>query len=92
MAGPAQVVWETMAEAVPWRGLQNVQIVCAVGLREDRLALDHGPALAADGSSKFDEFMQQLCNDCWKENPGDRPSFAQLSDRFTRYMQEKLSS
>eukprot|EP01052_Picozoa_sp_SAG31_P017600 SAG31_NODE_1212_length_9370_cov_2.848452_2_plen_327_part_00 len=67
-----------------------LQIVCAVGLRQERLALD---AHEEDGKTpKFDDFMRQLCTDCWQEDPRLRPSFAQLCDRFTAYMTEKVRS
>ena len=81
------VLWETIMQVLPWRGMQNVQIVCAVGLRCDRLSLD---ATTPDGQPKFDPFMRQLCLDCFLENPASRPSFAKISERFTKYMTAKV--
>ena len=83
------VVWETIAQKVPWHGLQNVQIVCAVGLRRERLPLN--AVGAGDGAAPlFDDFMRQLCTDCWLEDPEARPSFATISERFTAYMTRKI--
>ena len=77
------VVWETVVREVPWHGARNAQIVCSVGMREERLPLTH---------EAFTQhpYLKTLCTKCFSENPDARLDFEQICGAFTKFMQELL--
>jgi serine/threonine protein kinase len=77
------VVWETVVREVPWHGLRNAQIVCSVGMREERLPLTHA------GFVKY-EYLRTLCMACFAEAPQARPNFDQTCEAFTAFLQRLL--
>jgi len=77
------VVWETVVREVPWHGARNAQIVCCVGMREERLPLTH---------EAFEQhpYLKTLCTECFSESPEARPNFEQICGAFTGFMQKLL--
>ncbi|XP_006475934.1 serine/threonine-protein kinase EDR1 isoform X3 [Citrus sinensis] len=66
------ILWELATLSVPWKGLNPMQVVGAVGFQNRRLEIpdDIDPAVA------------QIIRDCWQTEPHLRPSFAQLMSRL----------
>ncbi|KAK6236742.1 hypothetical protein QUC31_020538 [Theobroma cacao] len=68
------ILWELVTLCVPWKGLNPMQVVGAVGFQHRRLEIpeDVDPAVA------------QIICECWQTEPHLRPSFAQLMSRLRR--------
>ncbi|KAJ4837979.1 hypothetical protein Tsubulata_037847 [Turnera subulata] len=68
------ILWELVTCQIPWKGLNPMQVVGAVGFQNRRLEIPEGtdPAIA------------QIIHDCWQLEPCLRPSFAQLISRLRR--------
>ncbi|KAL5769066.1 hypothetical protein ACOSP7_015622 [Xanthoceras sorbifolium] len=66
------ILWELATLSIPWKGLNPMQVVGAVGFQNRRLEIpeDIDPAVA------------QIIRDCWQMEPHLRPSFAQLMSRL----------
>ncbi|KAG2666060.1 hypothetical protein I3760_15G037500 [Carya illinoinensis] len=66
------ILWELSTLRIPWKGLNPMQVVGAVGFQNRRLEIqdDVDPAVA------------QIIHDCWQTDPQLRPSFAQLYSRL----------
>ncbi|KAI9191595.1 hypothetical protein LWI28_010557 [Acer negundo] len=66
------ILWELATLRIPWKGLNPMQVVGAVGFQNRRLEIpeDIDPAIA------------QIICDCWQTEPHLRPSFAQLMSRL----------
>ncbi|EEF45788.1 serine/threonine-protein kinase EDR1 [Ricinus communis] len=62
------ILWELATCQIPWKGLNPMQVVGAVGFQNKRLEIpeDVDPAIA------------EIINDCWQREPDLRPSFSQL--------------
>jgi hypothetical protein len=63
-----------MTGLVPWEGKSIKAIYKAVCLKDKR------PELPAD--CNVPEFLKEVMEQCWLPKPADRPTFAQLLDRF----------
>merc|ERR1711939_425048 len=75
------VVWESVVREVPWHGARNAQIVCCVGMREERLPLTHQDFVQYG-------YLRALCTACFAEAPQERPNFDQTCEAFTAFLQK----
>ncbi|XP_022940249.1 probable serine/threonine-protein kinase SIS8 [Cucurbita moschata] len=68
------ILWELTTCRIPWKGLNPMQVVGAVGFQNRRLEIpeDVDPAVA------------QIICDCWQTDTQLRPSFSQLITRLRR--------
>ncbi|CAK9317367.1 unnamed protein product [Citrullus colocynthis] len=68
------ILWELTTCRIPWKGLNPMQVVGAVGFQNRRLEIpeDVDPAVA------------QIICDCWQTDSQLRPSFSQLITRLRR--------
>ncbi|KAL5559267.1 hypothetical protein UlMin_035478 [Ulmus minor] len=66
------ILWELATCRIPWKGLNPMQVVGAVGFQNKRLEIpeDIHPEVA------------QIIHDCWQREPNLRPSFTQLMVRI----------
>ncbi|KAI4316529.1 hypothetical protein L6164_024506 [Bauhinia variegata] len=66
------ILWELATLRIPWKGLNPMQVVGAVGFQNRRLEIpeDVNPVVA------------QIIRDCWQTEPHLRPSFSQLMSRL----------
>lgn len=66
------ILWELTTQKIPWKGLNPMQVVGAVGFQNKRLEIpeDVNPVVA------------QIIRDCWQTEPHLRPSFSQLMSRL----------
>ncbi|KAK1352884.1 dual specificity protein kinase shkD [Heracleum sosnowskyi] len=62
------ILWELMTQSVPWSDLNSLQVVGVVGFMDRRL----------DIPETTDPRISSVIEDCWKSNPGDRPSFKDI--------------
>lgn len=69
----AIVLWEIATGRIPWGTLGHMQILFSVGMRGERLPIpsDVQPEVAA------------LIQDCWAEDPNQRPSFDVIIERLS---------
>jgi serine/threonine protein kinase len=77
----AVLMWEVVTAKSPWEGSSIKQIIKAVLVKELR---PHGKQWdePMDEEQQRDLFLATLIKDCWAQEPGDRPSFADISTRF----------
>ncbi|TFJ85248.1 hypothetical protein NSK_003671 [Nannochloropsis salina CCMP1776] len=66
------ILWEIAARAIPYEGLQPVQVVAAVINRKER------PKLPEDCPEDY----KALVRSCWAQEPGDRPGFVEVVARL----------
>ncbi|XP_038699348.1 serine/threonine-protein kinase EDR1 isoform X2 [Tripterygium wilfordii] len=68
------ILWELVTCCIPWKGLNPMQVVGAVGFQHRRLEIpeDVDPAIG------------QIIRECWQTEPHLRPSFTQLMSRLRR--------
>ncbi|KAK8991600.1 hypothetical protein V6N11_062605 [Hibiscus sabdariffa] len=68
------ILWELATLCIPWKGLNPMQVVGAVGFQNRRLEIP----------KDIDPMVAQIIRDCWQMEPHLRPSFAQLMSRLRR--------
>ncbi|PON96040.1 Mitogen-activated protein kinase kinase kinase [Trema orientale] len=68
------ILWELATARIPWRGLNPMQVVGAVGFQNRRLEIPE----------EVDPEVAQIIHDCWERDPNLRPSFSQLMIRLRR--------
>nr|AGY55072.1 mitogen-activated protein kinase kinase kinase [Dunaliella salina] len=66
------ILWECVTRQVPWEGLDVVQILSAVGLRQKRLNIPHD----------LDPKLAQLIRACFEEEPQMRPDFKTILEKL----------
>ncbi|CAG9464920.1 unnamed protein product [Pedinophyceae sp. YPF-701] len=71
------VLWELLTGKIPWEGYNAMQLIAAVGVEGRTLELPDGP--------HADAFLAQLCRDCLKVDPKDRPSFQCIVERLQQH-------
>ncbi|PPS05308.1 hypothetical protein GOBAR_AA15353 [Gossypium barbadense] len=79
------VLWELVTLRIPWKGLNPMQVVGAVGFQNRRLEIPED----------IDPMVAQIIRECWQTEPHLRPSFAQLMyqlRRLQRLYVERLNS
>ncbi|GLT97276.1 hypothetical protein SLE2022_148490 [Rubroshorea leprosula] len=62
------ILWELVTLRIPWKGLNPMQVVGAVGFQNRRLEIP----------DNVDPAVAQIIRECWQTEPHLRPSFAQL--------------
>ncbi|XVE97670.1 hypothetical protein REPUB_Repub03eG0039000 [Reevesia pubescens] len=70
------ILWELVTFRVPWKGLNPMQVVGAVGFQNRRLEIPED----------IDPVVAEIIRECWQTDPHLRPSFAQLMSRL-RHLQ-----
>ncbi|KAG8491318.1 hypothetical protein CXB51_014467 [Gossypium anomalum] len=70
------VLWELVTLRIPWKGLNPMQVVGAVGFQNRRLEIPED----------IDPMVAQIIRECWQTEPHLRPSFAQLMSRLRRLL------
>ncbi|XP_044471861.1 serine/threonine-protein kinase EDR1 isoform X3 [Mangifera indica] len=68
------ILWELATLGIPWKGLNPMQVVGAVGFQNRRLEIPED----------VDPVVAQIICDCWQTEPHLRPSFADLMSRLRR--------
>ncbi|KAG6591461.1 Serine/threonine-protein kinase EDR1, partial [Cucurbita argyrosperma subsp. sororia] len=68
------ILWELTTCCIPWKGLNPMQVVGAVGFQNRRLEIP----------DNVDPAVAQIICDCWQTNSQLRPSFSQLITRLRR--------
>ncbi|XVE70929.1 hypothetical protein DITRI_Ditri10aG0109200 [Diplodiscus trichospermus] len=68
------ILWELVTLRIPWKGLNPMQVVGAVGFQHRRLEIPED----------VDPVVAQIIRECWQTEPHLRPSFAQLMSRLLR--------
>ncbi|XVF35341.1 hypothetical protein REPUB_Repub18cG0137300 [Reevesia pubescens] len=68
------ILWELVTLRIPWKGLNPMQVVGAVGFQNRRLEIPED----------VDPMVAQIIRECWQTEPHLRPSFAQLMSRLRR--------
>ncbi|XAR54550.1 Non-specific serine/threonine protein kinase [Bertholletia excelsa] len=63
------ILWELATLRLPWRGMNPMQVVGAVGFQNRRL----------DIPKEVDLLVARIIRECWQTDPNLRPSFAQLT-------------
>ncbi|KDP34102.1 hypothetical protein JCGZ_07673 [Jatropha curcas] len=66
------ILWELATCQIPWKGLNPMQVVGAVGFQNKRLEIPE----------HVDPAVAQIIHDCWQREPQLRPSFSQLIPRL----------
>ncbi|WCJ29589.1 Protein kinase superfamily protein [Euphorbia peplus] len=66
------ILWELVTCQIPWKGLNPMQVVGAVGFQNKRLEIPED----------VDPSVSQIVHDCWQREPQLRPSFSQLISRL----------
>jgi serine/threonine protein kinase len=77
----AVLVFEAVTGEVPWKGSNLKQIYRAVVLKEQRPHRKQWDDPMGEEEQRH-PFLAAIVKDCWAQEPGDRPSFADLSARF----------
>ncbi|RXH91414.1 hypothetical protein DVH24_020437 [Malus domestica] len=71
------ILWELATCCIPWKGLNPMQVVGAVGFQNRRLEIPED----------IDPVVAEIIRDCWQIEPNLRPSFSQLMVRLRRLQQ-----
>jgi serine/threonine protein kinase len=75
------LLWEVCAQQQPWRELSAMQVICAVGVRAERLPR---PPRCPDG-------MWALVTACWDHCPHARPSFDAVLHTLRRLQRQLVA-
>ncbi|KAH0793826.1 TKL family protein kinase [Histomonas meleagridis] len=71
------LLWEMAANALPYNGLDQSQIITFVLINNQRPTIPEG----------INPQLQKLITDCWDRDPSKRPTFDEIEKRF---IQEKI--
>ncbi|PIA44945.1 hypothetical protein AQUCO_01700489v1 [Aquilegia coerulea] len=63
------ILWELATLRLPWSGMNQMQVVGAVGFQNRRL----------DIPKELDPLVATIIRECWQTDPNLRPSFSQLT-------------
>ncbi|KAL3645978.1 hypothetical protein CASFOL_011158 [Castilleja foliolosa] len=66
------ILWELATLLVPWKGMNSMQVVGAVGFQGRHLEIP----------PTVDPLVAEIINECWNRNPQARPSFAHIISRL----------
>lgn len=72
------LLWEMLTSTRAWAGLQHARVMCMVGMLRQSLAIPEGPPPA----------LKSLLRQCLNADPSARPSFAEISQLLSLYLQE----
>uniref|UniRef100_M4CPI4 non-specific serine/threonine protein kinase n=1 Tax=Brassica campestris TaxID=3711 RepID=M4CPI4_BRACM len=76
------ILWELATSRIPWKGLNPMQVVGAVGFQNRRLEI----------TDDIDPTVAQIIRDCWQTEPHLRPSFTQLMRSLKRLQGLNISN
>ncbi|XP_010453242.1 PREDICTED: serine/threonine-protein kinase EDR1-like isoform X1 [Camelina sativa] len=76
------ILWELATSRVPWKGLNPMQVVGAVGFQNRRLEIP----------DDIDPTVAQIIRECWQTEPHLRPSFTQLMRSLKRLQGLNISN
>ncbi|KFK25446.1 hypothetical protein AALP_AA8G116200 [Arabis alpina] len=76
------ILWELATSRIPWKGLNPMQVVGAVGFQNRRLEIP----------DDIDPTVAQIIRDCWQTEPHLRPSFTQLMRSLKRLQGLNISN
>ncbi|KAL0874553.1 hypothetical protein Bca101_024258 [Brassica carinata] len=76
------ILWELATSRIPWKGLNPMQVVGAVGFQNRRLEIP----------DDIDPTVAQIIRDCWQMEPHLRPSFTQLMRSLKRLQGLNISN
>ncbi|EOA19935.1 hypothetical protein CARUB_v10000185mg [Capsella rubella] len=76
------ILWELATSRVPWKGLNPMQVVGAVGFQNRRLEIP----------DDIDPTVAQIIRECWQTEPHLRPSFTQLMRSLKRFQGLNISN
>ncbi|KAF8118205.1 hypothetical protein N665_0006s0197 [Sinapis alba] len=76
------ILWELVTSRIPWKGLNPMQVVGAVGFQNRRLEIP----------DDIDPTVAQIIRDCWQTEPHLRPSFTQLMRSLKRLQGLNISN
>ncbi|KAK6912811.1 Serine-threonine/tyrosine-protein kinase, catalytic domain [Dillenia turbinata] len=68
------ILWELTTLRMPWKGMNPMQVVGAVGFQNRRLEIP----------DDVDPTVANIISDCWQTDPQLRPTFSQLMPRLRR--------
>ncbi|GMH54478.1 hypothetical protein TrRE_jg7429, partial [Triparma retinervis] len=66
------VVWECATKNIPWEGMTNAQIIGEVRYEKKRPKVDES----------MDKDLRALMEQCWSDDPKDRPHFDEIVERL----------
>lgn len=76
------LLWECLTGQIPWHDVPSpMQIIYYVGVLNQRPKM---PVIAPEN-------LKQLIQECWKENPKDRPTFKEILVRLLEMQQQMWS-
>ncbi|ESQ41155.1 hypothetical protein EUTSA_v10012636mg [Eutrema salsugineum] len=76
------ILWELATSRIPWKGLNPMQVVGAVGFQNRRLEIP----------DDIDPTVAQIIRECWQMEPHLRPSFTQLMRSLKRLQGLNISN
>ncbi|PKU80100.1 serine/threonine-protein kinase EDR1-like [Dendrobium catenatum] len=76
------ILWELATLRMPWKGMNPMQVVGAVGFQERRLEIP----------KEVDPLVARIIWECWQTEPSLRPSFAQLTTALKSLQRLVISS
>ncbi|GLT78273.1 hypothetical protein SLA2020_498130 [Shorea laevis] len=75
------ILWELMTVSIPWNNLNPLQVVGVVGFMDRRLELPED----------LDPHVASIIHDCWRSDPGQRPSFEDIIHRMTAIVNKSVA-
>ncbi|KAF3633783.1 serine/threonine-protein kinase CTR1 [Capsicum chacoense] len=74
------ILWELVTMQQPWNGLSPAQVVGAVAFQNRRLTIPQNTS----------PMLASLMEDCWNDDPVQRPSFASIVDTLKKLLKSPL--
>lgn len=72
------LLWEMVTRKEPWEGETVIEVAVKVGKEGKRLKIP----------DKCDPCMKELMEECWQENPADRPDFQRIHKKLRKRYKE----
>lgn len=74
------ILWELVTMQQPWNGLSPAQVVGAVAFQNRRLTIPQNTS----------SMLASLMEDCWNDDPVQRPSFGSIVDTLKKLLKSPL--